>query len=292
MRSFADGMIHEYTFTVSAAFLILPALKPVLVDLADVTLIGVVFRIIKNRNRWLTKDLVGFKTWQRIHSLALILLVLFAVADIALYIYTEVLVFTKLIDIPKLNKAASRYKYIHITYMTMYFAASVDILVCAGLLMFRKWRQDRRSRVSGHHTPTRLCHTPRCVADFPFGMLIALVVGLQIVTLLVTIVSPSLLLRSTALLAAAIRYSFLDYSASRTAGVVTTALWGLPSIIIFIGLLLIQFNRGWFSETPVSPAGAPPEEIWPASVPHSNSSSPQMQDQAGKPWVVHQVRSL
>lgn len=43
----------------------------------------------------------------------------------------------------------------------------------------------------------------------------------------------------------AVRYSFETHNEPRTIGAVEYALWGFPSTIIFVGLLLSQYSKDW-----------------------------------------------
>ena len=141
-------MVHEYTPTVPTAFLILPAFKPIINNTDDVVLIGVIYRIIKNRNRWLTGEYAGYKTWQMINRGVLSLLTLLAVADVVFYIYAQVLLFVKDNDDPTLIKLARDYQDIHLTYKSVYAAVSIEILVCAAFLLAQTRRQHLHSWVS------------------------------------------------------------------------------------------------------------------------------------------------
>ena len=236
-RSFADGMVHEYTPRVPSAFLILPALKPVINNTADVTLIGVIYRIVKNCCCWLTGDHKGYEIWQLFHHGAIFLLAIFALADTAFYIYVQVLLFvTDTVD-HRLVEVAARYKDIHLTYTTLYLAVSIEILTFVAFLFVQTRRQNLRNRVSvsSHLAFLATRMTSR-----------NLILHGQIITYLATLISPPLVLRSAVILAVAIRYSFQSYSESHVLSIVTTALGGFLSVVIFIGALLVQFNKDWF----------------------------------------------
>ena len=55
----------------------------------------------------------------------------------------------------------------------------------------------------------------------------------------------------------AVRYSFETHDESRMIGVVKYALWGFPSIIIFVGLVLIQYSKDWEPDAGVQPDHGP-----------------------------------
>ena len=151
IRTFIDDMVHEYQLTVPKVYLILPSLKPVLDNTTDVGLIAMVYRIIKNRNRWVCGDLTGYLWWQRAHSFVVYILILLAIADTALYIYAEVLLFglqvDQLID-PRLAKAANSYKEVHLTYNALYLVTTIEIMGCAIFILWRARAQKLKSRVS------------------------------------------------------------------------------------------------------------------------------------------------
>ena len=151
IRTFADNMIHEYEPTLPKVYLILPSLKPVLDNTLDVGLIAMIYHIIKNRNRWVCGDLSGYMWWQRAHTFVVYVLMLLAIADTALYIYAEVLLFglkTDLSTNPKLIKAANSYKEVHLTYNALYLLTTIEIVGCVIFLFVRARAQNLQSRVS------------------------------------------------------------------------------------------------------------------------------------------------
>ena len=157
LRSFVDGMLHEYALEVPSAFLILPALKSIIDDLSEIVLIGVIYRIIKNRNRWLTSNEIGYKWWQTAHTGTTTLLTILAVADTALSIDAQVLLFNNDIDSSELIAAAARYKDIHLAYVTVYLATTIEILFCTIFLKIQARRQDRPNKVRCYYQPIVIC---------------------------------------------------------------------------------------------------------------------------------------
>ncbi len=114
--------------TVSEAYLILPILKPILKNGADVALILMIYRIIRNRNRWVTGGKNGYPKYQLFHNFDKSILVLIGTADAAVYIYAEVICFTQT-QLGHLNNAhasgimitvANCYKWIYLGYTTLY----------------------------------------------------------------------------------------------------------------------------------------------------------------------------
>lgn len=233
-------MIHEYQPTVPKIYLILPSLKPVLNNATDVGLIAMVYRIIKNRNRWVCGDFTGYLWWQRTHSFVVDILILLAIADTALYIYAQVLLFghqvDQLID-PRLAKAANSYKEVHLTYNALYLVTTVEIMGCAIFILWRARAQKLKSRVSYSST----------VRPKQRSRSLMLTTFLQIMTYLLLLVEPFLILRSTALLVVAVLYVFEARTEAYKTTVIEVALWGVPSIFIFTGLVLIQYRKDWES---------------------------------------------
>ena len=151
IRTLIDEVIHEYQFAVPKAYLILPSLKPILDNSTMIALIAMIYHVAKNRNQWVCGDPTGYLWWQRAHHLAVTTLTLFALADTALYIYAQVLLWGQ-IDVSQLNpkvlKAANSYGQVHITYTTLYLVVAIEILVWAICVAWKAWQQNLRSRVS------------------------------------------------------------------------------------------------------------------------------------------------
>ncbi len=110
-----------------------------------------IYHVAKNRNQWVCGDPTGYLWWQRAHHLVVTTLTLFALADTALYIYAQVLLWGQ-IDVSQLNpkvlKAANSYGQVHITYTTLYLVVTIEILVWAIYVAWKAWQQNLRSRVS------------------------------------------------------------------------------------------------------------------------------------------------
>ena len=67
----------------------------------------------------------------------------------------------------------------------------------------------------------------------------------QIITYIVVLISPFLILRSATILVFAVLYTYESHTEARWTGVLENALWALPSIVIFTGLVLIQYRNDW-----------------------------------------------
>ncbi len=152
-RNLADGIWHEYEPSLCKAYLILPALKPVLDNSTDVALIAVLYRIVKNRIRWLTANHRGYHYWQRAHQAVISILALFALADTALYIYAHVLLFglseASDLEVDRgLLKVADSYRDIHLVYLTLYFASALEILGWILFIVLKARPQKLKSRVN------------------------------------------------------------------------------------------------------------------------------------------------
>ena len=59
------------------------------------------------------------------------------------------------------------------------------------------------------------------------------------------LISPFLILRSAAILIFAILYTYESHTEARWTSVLEAALWALPSIVVFTGLVLIQYHKDW-----------------------------------------------
>jgi hypothetical protein len=94
-RKLADMIYHEFEPSVSEAYLILPAFKPILKNAADIALIVTVYRIIKIRNRWITGDEKAIQGGSDSTTSSSSILTPVGIADAAIYIYAEVVCFTQ-----------------------------------------------------------------------------------------------------------------------------------------------------------------------------------------------------
>ena len=152
LRTLVEEVLHEYELRVPKVYLILPSLKPVLDNITMVALIAMIYHIAKNRNQWVCRDLTGYKWWQRFHHYGVTLLLLFGLADMALYIYAQLLLWANIKtneqEYQRLAKAANTYGQVHLTYTTLYLVVAVEILVWAIYVAQRARRQHLRSGVS------------------------------------------------------------------------------------------------------------------------------------------------
>ena len=152
----ADEITHETEPNVSGAYLILPILKPILKNGSDVALILMIYRIIKNRNCWVTGDKKCYPKWQLFHNFVKSILVFIGTADAAIYIYAEVICFTQT-QLGHLNKAhasgimitvANCYKWVYLAYVAIYLLTALEMCYCAGFILVKAAKKQIHSRVS------------------------------------------------------------------------------------------------------------------------------------------------
>lgn len=159
MRSLVDGIIHELQFDVPKAYLIIPALKPIIANGTDITLIGLIDIITKNRFRKITPG--GYIILDRIHKRVIVsLLALLGLADTVLYIDVQGIAWGKTIEslfcrsfdntkgMKALVALADWYQRIHLLYTSIFFVVTLEIGVCIILILKRSPMQSLRSRVS------------------------------------------------------------------------------------------------------------------------------------------------
>ena len=152
----ADEITHETEPDVPEAYLILPILKPILKNGSDVALILMIYRIIKNRNCWVTGDKKCYPKWQLFHNFVKSILVFIGTADAAIYIYAEVTCFTQT-QLGHLNNAhasgimitvANCYKWVYLAYVAIYLLTALEMCYCAGFILVKAAKKEIHSRVS------------------------------------------------------------------------------------------------------------------------------------------------
>ena len=115
-----------------------------------------IYRIIKNRNCWITGNKKGYPRWQLAHRFVKSLLVFIGTADAAVYIYAEVICFTQT-QIGNLSNAhasgimatvANCYKWVYLAYVTIYLLTALEMCYCAGFILVKAAKKKLHSRVS------------------------------------------------------------------------------------------------------------------------------------------------
>ena len=127
--------------------------------------------------------------------------------------------------------------------------------------------QLRLSQVSDHHDADQKKKA------------ISLITHLQIMPYLLYLVLPFLVVRSANELVLAIIYGFETNTEPQVGQVVESALLSLPSVFVFIKLVLIQYRKDWepgFRHGPATEIG-------------SDGGSPSLQDKGIKEPAVHDV---
>lgn len=154
----ADGTVHELRIKVPKAYLVVPALKPVIANGTDVTLIGLLYVIIENRFHHIRPG--GYNVWHQVHRRAiLVLLGLFALADTVLYIDFQALAWGKNTqdlacksvsqskEIKGLISVADWYQRIHLIYTVIFLVVTLEIVACVVFVLKRSPMERMRSRV-------------------------------------------------------------------------------------------------------------------------------------------------
>ena len=141
----ADEIIHEYEVNMTGAYLILPILKQVLSNGTDTTLIYVVYSVIKNRFIHCNPEQGGFERIQHTHLGIWILILLFGVTDLVLYSVAQVYISNN-IDGAKGANISSWYRKIHLPYIAIYCAISVEMFVNGVFIWWRS--RSKQTKVS------------------------------------------------------------------------------------------------------------------------------------------------
>ena len=115
-----------------------------------------IYRIIKNRNCWITGDKKGYPKWQLAHNWVKSVLVFIGTADAAVYIYAEVICFTQT-QLGNLSNAhasgimitvANCYKWVYLAYVAIYLLTAFEMCYCAGFILVKAAKKKIHSRVS------------------------------------------------------------------------------------------------------------------------------------------------
>ena len=124
----ADEIIHEYGVNMTGAYLILPILKQVLSNGTDTTLIYVVYSVIKNRFIHCNPERAGLERIEDTHLGIWIVILLFGITDLVLYSVAQVYISDN-IDSAKGANISNWYRRIHLPYVAIYCAISVEMFV-------------------------------------------------------------------------------------------------------------------------------------------------------------------
>jgi hypothetical protein len=138
----ADEILHEYDLEMLNAYLALPIAKQILANGTDTTLLYVVYSLIRNRFDYIHAENDSYKRLQEIHNGAFIVMVLFAIADASLYSYAQVYT----VSHDNAINISNRYRDIHLSYVTVYCAATLEIFACAVVIF--KQSGEKQTRVS------------------------------------------------------------------------------------------------------------------------------------------------
>jgi hypothetical protein len=143
-RTLADEIIREFGLSsVVGPYLALPILKQVFANATDTTLIFVLYSVIKNRFKHLRPGTQDYAQAQRLHMGTWFLIVLFGIADEGLFFYSQTYVESDDIDPAKALNIVNWYKDIHLSYVTIYCAITLEIFTRSVMI----WHEARQKRI-------------------------------------------------------------------------------------------------------------------------------------------------
>lgn len=148
----ADEIVHEYEFKVPNAYLVLPIFKQVLANGTDTTLLYVIYTIISVQFSHSTTEGNRYKAIGCTHFWIFIFMVLWGIADASLYSYTQVYTVTHDGGNPTAINLSNWYRRIHMSYVSIYCAVSLEMFACA-LFIFKQSRPRTRVSLSCQKTP-------------------------------------------------------------------------------------------------------------------------------------------
>jgi hypothetical protein len=142
----ADEIVHEYELDVPNIYLLLPVVKQVLSNGTDTALLFVVYSVIRNRFRYTKTEKFAYGRVPFIHIGIYVGMLLFGVADAALFSYAQVFTVSHDTEDPSVIKISNWYRNIHLSYVTVYCVVILEMFTCAGFIF--KQSTIEPSRVS------------------------------------------------------------------------------------------------------------------------------------------------
>jgi len=209
-------------------YLALPISKQVLANGTDTTLLYVIYSLIRNRFDYIQAEHDSYKPLQEIHNGVFIVMVIFAIADASLYSYAQVYT----VSHDNAINISNWYRDIHLSYVTVYCAVTLEILACAVVIF--KQSGKKQSRVSRHRKERECLSSANSIC-----------LKLQISKCLITIITPLLVLRSVANVAFTTFYVYLAHYEQKSTGVIAAVLLGITSVIVYTGLVVVGFDKNW-----------------------------------------------
>ncbi|KAH6698275.1 hypothetical protein BKA61DRAFT_682653 [Leptodontidium sp. MPI-SDFR-AT-0119] len=212
-RTLADEIIHELGLSsVVGPYLALPILKQVFANATDTILIFVLYSVIKNRSKHLRPGTKDYAQAQRLHEGTWLLIFLFGIADEGLFFYSLTYVESGDIDPAKALNIVNWYKDIHLSYVTIYCAITLEIFIRSVMIWYEARKKQKQSLISN---------------------------------ILIRMITPFLLIRSLSNVALSVIYISLGREEEKSTAVVTGVLLGLTSVVLYVGLVVIAFEKDW-----------------------------------------------
>ncbi|KUJ11021.1 uncharacterized protein LY89DRAFT_688983 [Mollisia scopiformis] len=212
-RTLADEIIHEFGLSsVVGPYLALPILKQVFANATDTILIFVLYSIIRNRSKHLRPGTQDHAHAHRIHMGTWLLIFLLGIADESLFFYAQAYVESDDIDPAKALNIVNWYKNIHLSYVIIYCTIILEIFACS----VRIWHEARQKQ-----------------AQSPIS------------NILVQVIAPFLVIRSISNVALSVIYITLGRKEEKSTAVVVGILLGLTSVVVYVGLVVIAFEKDW-----------------------------------------------
>ncbi|KAI9784342.1 MAG: hypothetical protein M1839_002403 [Geoglossum umbratile] len=225
-----DRFLHELEVTVPAPYAFINLVSEYFFLKSSVLLLFIVYAVINNRIQCIWKDVSHFRIWKLVHLVFGVALALIFFIDIVIYLTYYIKYFSS--PIGTLSYSAfvwlERWRKVNAAFHMLYLVAAVDIMVCAVVIA-----SGARSR-----------RVPSLISKY-----------------LLIIIAPLLLLRCLILGVYSINFTLLLNTVTGAADIAYVILCGIPTVIIFAGLVKIATQGDWFPEyQAVHQGNAPPDQ--------------------------------
>jgi uncharacterized membrane protein YozB (DUF420 family) len=228
----ADEIIHEFGLSsVVGPYLALPILKQALANATDTILIFVLYSIIRNRYKHLRPGTQDHAQVHRIHMGTWLVIFLLGIADEGLFFYAQTYVESDDIDPAKALNMVNWYKNIHLSYVIIYCTIVLEIFA-RSVRIWREARQKQKQSPVSEPFERRLCW-------------ISTNLLFKISNILVQVIAPFLVIRSISNVALSVIYITLGRKEEKSTAVVTGVLLGLTSVVVYVGLVIVAFEKDW-----------------------------------------------
>ncbi|KAI9763701.1 MAG: hypothetical protein M1840_009174 [Geoglossum simile] len=215
--SIINRFLHEFEVEVPASYVFIYVAAEYFLLKSSVFLLLIVYSIIKNRIQSIWKDVSRFRLWHLAHLFFGSALALVWIIDVI----TILIYYIKFLGSPIGSSSISavswlgRWRKVNGTFHVLYFIAAVDVMVCAAVIAHGARSRKVPSRISKY---------------------------------LLFLVAPVLLVRSLVLGIYAIGFTVLSHTRTEAANMAYVIFYGIPTVIVFAGLVLIATQGDWFSE--------------------------------------------